>query len=485
MAQTQQTTKAKSKNKLWIWTVIIVVLVAAAAAFGFTKLIQWSGSTAENLLAQAEKNIAAEKYQAALGDLYSVTTLEGVQSDDASRAYLLLGQLYDDRGQLDLAFENYQAAVEADGANIEATIGLLDLALRYNNTELVDQYLEKLVKRHAGNGAVQIMKARWAWSQGSSETDELFAQAYELAPADPFVLVYTTLYRSRTDQTFAKNAAHKFSELKDSEEWQEIFETVTKYVVLLSDVQENIPYYAALLGQVFLEMDDLKLAEVILREAIEANEEYRDGYIFLGEALRRLNDFTAAQENIQKAIGLDPIYGYSFYVYGLWAADQENWDQAIEMLEQALDLEYENNAIRETLADYYYRAEKPEGIQAQYDALWSAGNIDWAAQEDLIVLLLQFPEQYDQAHEYINQILSVSSRWGGLAIEAYYLYLTDGDPEQIEIILETSFKAADNSALAYYVQGLYHQDVESLQRALDLDTRGHVAELATQALSEL
>jgi tetratricopeptide (TPR) repeat protein len=125
----------------------------------------------------------------------------------------------------------------------------------------------------------------------------------------------------------------------------------------LGEDTEHIHYA---LGESYLKAGENTLSLKHFERVLRDNPDRIDVYFAMTEVYRRIGDFEQAQNVLQEAITISPAAGADVYFYlaYLYLQDQ-NTDLAIRTLEDGLSLDPDNVDVRRHLADLFIQQESP------------------------------------------------------------------------------------------------------------------------------
>ena len=120
--------------------------------------------------------------------------------------------------------------------------------------------------------------------------------------------------------------------------------------------EDNNPYVFLLLGLVHFQKQDYKDAAEYFKKTVNLAPEYPAGFFYLGVCYERMGSRKDAKENLKKAIQLNPKDADSLNYLGyMYAEDNEDLDEAIGLLNRALNIEPQNGAYVDSLGWVYYK----------------------------------------------------------------------------------------------------------------------------------
>ena len=209
---------------------------------------------------------------------------EARRSNQATPPLLtVLGDAYLKKGDAGKAEESYRAALDAQGDNADALLGLA------------------LVSR----------------SKGDAQSASLYlSRARELAADSPELLYRFALAALRSEQfEDARSALDRAARLKPDE-----------------------PAYLVALGAAWLKKPDLFEAERLFRRALQLRPDDPQAQMYLGYTLLKQKKYPEARAWLEKSAQKDERAPETFYYLGLIAQEQNEDERAIELFAKAVGL---------------------------------------------------------------------------------------------------------------------------------------------------
>ncbi len=240
----------------------------------------------------------------------------------------------------------------------------------------------------------------------------------------------------------------------------------------------NDAYEQVLVGTVLLEYEDYYAAIVKFLAALEFDETYRDAWVYLASAELQTKQLTKASSSIQRAVELDPTYGFTRYTEGLILLEKGEPLPAIDKMRQAIDLDYDTETSRLKLS----RTQQEAGLQtAAVATLEEALEIEEINNQKIfneLFWLYFMAENYREAQQVVEDYLDEYP--GGadpLGLQALVLYFND-DKNEASKIADEALNVNQSNPPALLVRGLYDNDEAFLLRAIDVDMDGRTSQIA-------
>ena len=101
------------------------------------------------------------------------------------------------------------------------------------------------------------------------------------------------------------------------------------------------------MGNILYQLDEYKQSEVHLKKCIALSPDFAEGYQLLAFVYMGLNRAGTAEDNIRKALSLDPDDDDSWMLFGNLSLHFEDYKQALECANRALHINPENLAARD------------------------------------------------------------------------------------------------------------------------------------------
>jgi tetratricopeptide (TPR) repeat protein len=195
----------------------------------------------------------------------------------------VLGDAYLKKGDAGKAEESYRAALDAQGNNADALLGMA----------LVSQ------------------------SKGDAKAASLYlSRARELVADSPEMLYRFAVVALRSGQyEDARSALERAARLKPDE-----------------------PAYLVALGAVWLKRPELFEAERVFRQALKLQPDNAQAQMYLGYTLLKQKKYPEARELLEKSVRWDTGTPETFYYLGLIAQEQNEDERAVELFEKAVRL---------------------------------------------------------------------------------------------------------------------------------------------------
>lgn len=234
---------------------------------------------------------------------------------DIGPAYVGLGQIAEQAGDLDAALSHYRSAVLIDETDASAHAAIARVAARVGLTDAAAE-AETLAKRHQGR------TGRLA--------DPLLERLM-----DESVAVEAYLSRSEAHRRAGQ------------------FDAALRELNLALQLAPNHPFVHAAAARLFGQQGDLETATVAARRALELKPDIPGGHRLLAMALGYRDQWEEAAPHIAAALAEDPQDAEMHHLEGVRLAMLERYADAIPHLETAARLKMDDSDIQQALAQAY------------------------------------------------------------------------------------------------------------------------------------
>ncbi len=257
---------------------------------------------------------------AALARLRQTLALGG---DEAGSARLRLGELLMEQGKLEEAGSEFRAALEANGDDARAHLGLARVESQTNDPKAALPQLERAAADPHARKAALLLRSEVHQRLGDADAAERDLQAADALPDDapwPDPLV----------QEAAEQATGQLVRLTHANELLRE-DRAPQAVALLHDILLDYPDSAQawfLLGKGLIRVNDLAAAEAALRRATRIAPADPEYHYDLGTVLFQLRQSASAAECFRKATQLKPDFARAYYNLGHCLKQQGDRDGA-------------------------------------------------------------------------------------------------------------------------------------------------------------
>ena len=267
------------------------------------------------------------------------------------RRHLLavLGDAYLKKGALDKAEASYRPALDADGGNADALLGLAMVARARGDDKAATIYLNDVRNVIVDSPGLLYRFARIALDLKLTEGAlQALKRAIELSPAEPSY--YFLLGVARLEKP-------------DLDEAEGAFRQVLK---LLPDHSEGQLYLGYILLKQKNHSEAREWLEKSLRQETGKTETFHHlGFYYLGLIAQEQNDDEKAEDLYGKAIRLAPSFAHAHIALGSTYLRMKNYPAARQSLETGVKLSPGDSKGHYNLARLYFRLNDPKRAQEE------------------------------------------------------------------------------------------------------------------------
>jgi len=384
-------------------------------------------------------------------------------------SHLRMGEIYLAQGRYELAEEEFQEAYRLDPKEEEALLGLGSVAaVTGDEQEAMERWMEVLTldetnaEAHYRLGRAYIGRSQW-----SSAQEELEKAAWHGEEEARF---YLGLLLAREDRELATLHLEEVVERESA-----LAEGAAEVISILEGLKgaEDEAPVAAKLGHMYLGRELPTLAQEQLTKAVSLDPEQHLARSYLGYVLWSLGEYEEASRVLRQALHLQPESALNHLFRGMLDRSQGWLVVALVEFQKGLELDPDNAAICAEMAATYLKKRDYLAAREWYRAalehlLWLEDGL--AAAQMAVALDPQNGVAYDLlgwAQYLLRRPEARASLEKAVAL----------DPE--------SARAHYHLGLAYAQEGLRDMARWAYERAIDLDTEGLYRERAQKALKEL
>ena len=307
-----------------------------------------------------------------------------------------------------------------------------------------------------------------------TEAIQQFRQVGEGYAADGFVVKAIAIYKKLTklDPT-ATDCVTKLAELYAQ---QGLYNDARAQYLIIADrcLRSGDNQQAAHIFRKMLELDpenaamQAKLADLYVK--LGNKDEARNVFFGAAESLFRRGAMQAADEALERVLGLDSGYVPALMLRGQIAADTGDAEKAIQYLENVPDLDSQPDALRALLRSHLRQGNSAEALPIASKLLNVHNDLSAViACGDHLIADGQHEAALRVYDQYADRLLS-DDRDGVLAKVAAASAHLNHSPAALELVLKLYRKAGDTSHLNELMELLAHALVQTgeLVRARDL-----------------
>ncbi|HEV2912986.1 MAG TPA: tetratricopeptide repeat protein [Pyrinomonadaceae bacterium] len=305
-----------------------------------------------------------------------ISFIEKVKATHALTAPLMvmLGDAYSKKGEFEKAEGSYLAAINEQGNNADALLGLARVRQARGDAENAALYLRR-AKDVLADSPDQLYRFALAALNSDLIDDAMRAvkRAVELKPDEPvyyFVLGIAWLRAKKPDLQEAEGAFRQFLKARPDD----------------SQGQLN-------LGYVLLKQKRYEEARVELERSVQKTSATPEGFYYLGLIAQEQNEDERAVELFEKAIQLLPSYAYAHIALGSLYLKLKNYGRAQAELEIGVKLSPDDSKAHYNLAMLYARQKQQQRAQEEMRIVERLKSEGKAETEEDGALLLAPPGQ--------------------------------------------------------------------------------------------
>lgn len=370
----------------------------------YDRIIQYTGSNLQ-VLYQKYRN-----YERMGNNELAMEQLEEMLKLDATNeaAIQILGQMYQQQGETEKAIEMLQRAYLLNPDNEETLITLSDLYISENRWEDATGLLSRMIQNPAVEPYTKVELVQYLFGrfrrtpideQLQETTEELLNLLLEEAPEFGYTHALAAEYfgfTGETEQQLESLAKTNTYFPENESAWRQrlqillIQDRFEEVVEVGKEADEIIPDDAFVLffvGNAHLLKQNYESAVSVLQRASSApaNREFRSSvYGTLGDALSSLDRWEDARQAYENALRMNAnndivLNNFAYYL----SQREEDIEQALEMAEQALEVEPDNAAYLDTYGWIFYKLGNYEKAEQYIKASVDTGNASATVYEHL------------------------------------------------------------------------------------------------------
>lgn len=263
----------------------------------------------------------------------------------AAPTLAVLGEAYLRRGDAPQAETSYLLALDRDGANADALLGLAQLAQLRGDAKNVSLYLERASGLVANSPGLLSKLARIALDANLRDAAlSALKRASELSPVEPsyHFALGTAWLKHPPDLQAAEQSFRKFLSLRPE------------------DAQAQLH-----LGYVLLKQKRHAEAREWLERSLRAGAGTPEAFYYLGLIAQGQNEDARAIELFEKSIALAPSYAHVHVALGSTYLKLKDYPRAQQSLEQGVKLSPDDSKAHYNLAMLYARLKNPQRAQEE------------------------------------------------------------------------------------------------------------------------
>jgi len=402
-------------------------------------------------------------------------------------SHLRMGEIYLAQRRYELAEEEFQEAYRLDPKEEEALLGLGSVAAATgDDDEAIERWMEVLTldetnaEAHYRLGRAYIGRSQWSSAQEELEKAAWYGEEEARS--------YLGLLLAREDRELAILHLEEVVERESA-----LAEGAAEVISILEGLKgaEDEAPVAAKLGHMYLSRELPTLAQEQLTKAVSLDPEQHLARSYLGYVLWSLGEYEEASRVLRQALHLQPESALNHLFRGMLDRSQGWLVVALVEFQKGLELDPDNAAICAEMAATYLK--KRDYLAARE---WYRAAVERAPREvEFHLLRAEFHLEHLLWLEdglAAAQMAVALDPQNGVAYDllgwAQYLLRRPEAKASLEkaVALDPeSARAHYHLGLAYAQEGLNDMARWAYERAIDLDTEGLYRERAQKALKEL
>ncbi len=471
----------------WGWRVtwlIIVALMIGAGVYGYMRFAAYGQAKVLELLQQGQQDEAQLKFSAALRDYTEAEALGPVAKQGAAQAAYRAAALYERKSNHTKGQEELRSAEKLDDSVPDYPTALGRSLLLTRSLDEADHAFDRALKvdsnsPHAADTLVG--KARVALARQNRDAAESAINDALTKRADH---VEAKLLKAALVIHDDPKASSALLEAVQGSDNKGFVATASALKTIADQIQNNLDnpsYERVLVGAALIEHNELDLALLELTDATERNSKFRDAWVNRAQVEVLLGNPDAAQQSIDKAIEIDPTFGFSRYVVGQIAEKRGNKDDAKKAYELALEQRYQEPQVYIALANLEVELnQRDKAIALLQQAL--DDKIESHELYDTLFWLYIDDRSYKNAVTVATQYVTFDARGTTAQGLLAYAQLLNKQNDLAKTTAQELLTRDPLSAIASLTLGILNNDKVFLQKAKDLDVGGRVTEIADEKL---
>lgn len=477
------------KIKLPRWLLVIGVIAAILLiAFLVLKLSGTFDELAATYVDRGDRLVAEGAYSEAAQEYAYALTLKDLDGQSAYQAYLKRAEIFQRKRNYSAAIEELTAATKLRSRQRDAWLMLGQVLLSARRTPEAVTALEKartLDRQHPNT--LQLLGLSYFRQGQFGQAQDLLRQAVAAEPENQAGYYYLTLVflnqnLEESEKMIAESLRREGAFSAGAKQLQNRIGELKRRTGQSEGTMAVDAYQKILRGWIYAEVGESEMARCLAIEALAVVDDYRDAWILKGFSEIELKDFLEAKQSLARATQIDPTYGQVAYLQARTEAALGDIDAAEILYQKALALGYRQYQVYLDYAQLlmsranYSEAEKPLRAAYKIDPREISGGCR------LVYLL---GKHLDKAPEGLEIALELDRYWqtGQTHSLVALGYALAGDGTAALNFADQALSHDSLDPLAYFVRGLVREDQAELEKAIDRDFDGQVAEWARERIT--
>ena len=449
--------KPKKSKKFWL-VLILIILIVIISIFIATKL--FAGTVAQTYLDRGYEYLGQHEYSKAMQQFETAGLLKNIDGRTVAESFVAQGDIYMLKGDFDQAEKNYLEAIDQDKKYAEAYIRLGDVYFDQGKyTSALDSFRESMERGGGEQAQIGMLKSLMNLDQFEDAANYITGTGY-----------YVTLYEAVNNlESFKVDYQNSLSETQSE---------AAKSLIAKESGFDNEVFHDTALGKFFIGVSENNLAYIFLQKAVQADDSYRDALVLKGLAEVNMGDFDQALQTLSVARDLDPTFAQVYYVLAKAYTSKGEYKNSIRDFNKAINLGYATADLYIDYAETLVANENYQVAKNNYLTAWDKADND---DREMIYKKTTWLELDDHADFAGTKISRPSETSQDYALEGL-LDISRGDLDQAKVAIDKSQELDDHDSLTYYAWGKWYEannDNEkarsSFDRALDLDLTGEIS----------
>jgi len=323
------------------------------------------------------------------------------------------------------------------------------------NTDTINTFLSGSIVTQEGEKLFKELRLK--------EAKKIFIQVQDKDPVANYYLEMLVAYEHNNSATLAymkrvKELGGNADLIMKSKEIIKAFDEFNLYKGSTDD------HLAVLLGRSFINVGEVNLGIIKIKEAIKINPAYKDAYIILGSAYMILEDYSEAENNLVKALPIDRPEPN--YYLGLARFNIGEYQKAILAFREALKLNYRPEIeLRSKLGEALISVGKYDEALLEFNRVIEINPLDVGVYYEPIWVSINNFNNTEKALYYSELCLSNNPSNAMCHDYMGWVYIEANQYEMAKKYLDAAVVLDKNLASAYYHLGRYFESIGDFAHA--------------------
>jgi len=295
------------------------------------------------------------------------------------------------------------------------------------------------------------------------EAKQAFILAQDTDPVANYFLALLSAYEM--DFVSVKAFVSRVETLKGSHELiiktKEILKAFDEWNLYPGSTNDHL---ATLIGRMFLNVGEVKIGIIKLKESIKVNPNYKDAYVVLGAALMMVPDYVEAEKYLTDAMPTDRSEP-NFYL-GLARFNQGKYKESILAFQEASKLGYNPESdLRTKLGEAYMATADYEKAIMEFNRVLEINPLDVAVYFKPIYINLKFLNNIEKALSYAELCLKNNPNSALSQHYIGYVYYEGGSYDLAKKYFSAALAIDPELLETHYHIGLYYESIGDFENA--------------------